>query len=92
MGLTERKIKQSKCSWGMNMVTALGKVELIESARGKIAAGGLMTLSEVAALYGLSQSTVHALPLPSIRLGRSLRYDPLDVCRLINLCREPVVP
>lgn len=66
------------------------KSELIESARAKIAAGGLMTLAEVAALFDVATSTIHALPLPSIRIGRSLRFDPQDVRLLIELCREPV--
>lgn len=66
------------------------KSELIKSARAKIEAGGLMTLAEVAALFDVSTSTIYALPLPSIRIGRSLRFDPQDVCLLIQLCREPV--
>jgi hypothetical protein len=51
----------------------------------------MMTLQEVAALLDVAESTVHSLPLPSIRLGRSLRFDPQDVCRLIEICREPVI-
>lgn len=66
------------------------KAALIKSARTKIAAGGLMTLAEVAALFDVAPSTVHALPLPSIRLGRSLRFHPQDVCLLMELSREPV--
>lgn len=68
------------------------KSELTRSARRKIEAGGLMTIQEVAALLDVAPSTVHALPLPSIRLGRNLRFDPQTVCRLIGMCIEPVVP
>lgn len=68
---------------------AADKAALITSARVKIAAGGLMTLAEVAALLGVATSTIHALPLASIRIGRSLRFDPQDVCLLIELSREP---
>lgn len=67
------------------------KAELTKSARAKIAAGGLMTLQEVAALLDVASSTVHGLPLPSIRIGRSLRFDPQDVCLLIEICREPAL-
>ncbi len=79
-----------KSGWGFCM-TNNDRAELTTSARAKIAAGGLMTLQEVAALLDVAESTVHSLPLPSIRLGRSLRFDPQDVCRLIEICREPVV-
>lgn len=65
------------------------KAVLTKAARIKIATGGLMTIAEVAALLDVAQSTVYALPLPSIRIGRSLRFDPKDVCLLIELCREP---
>lgn len=47
-----------------------------------------MTLAEVAALLDVAPMTVHRLPLKSIRLGRSLRFDPKDVRRLIANCKE----
>lgn len=72
------------------MAAVTDKAALTIAAREKIATGGLMTLAEVAALLDVSTSTVHGLPLPSIRLGRSLRYAPQDVRLLIELCREPV--
>jgi hypothetical protein len=62
-----------------------------QSAAIKIATGALMTIDEVAARFDVSPITVHKLPLPSIRLGRSLRFDPQDVCRLIEASKEPVV-
>jgi hypothetical protein len=52
--------------------------------------GGMLTLSEVAALLDISTAAVHKLPLPSIRLGRVLRFDPVDVGRLIASSKEPV--
>jgi hypothetical protein len=78
-------------SSGNETVTQAGQIRtaLIQSARVKIAAGGLMTLSEVAALLDLATSTVHALPIESIRIGRSLRFDPQAVTRYIDTCREP---
>jgi predicted DNA-binding transcriptional regulator AlpA len=62
-----------------------------QSAKDKMATGALMTLSEVAAILGVSAQTVHGLPLASIRLGRVLRFDPKDVRRLIAQCKEPVI-
>lgn len=79
----------SKCNPGYSMAAAKSKAELTISANAKIAAGGLMTLSEVAALLDLATSTVHALPIESIRMGRSLRFDPQVVTHYINSCREP---
>jgi hypothetical protein len=61
------------------------------SAAHKMATGVLMRLAEVGAILDLAPATVHALPLPSIRLGRSLRFDPLDVRRLIDSCKESTV-
>lgn len=61
------------------------------SAAQKVATGALLKLDEVAALLGVAPTTVHTLPLASIRLGRSLRFDPQDVRRLIDSCREPAV-
>jgi predicted DNA-binding transcriptional regulator AlpA len=62
-----------------------------QSATQKLATGALMTLNEVAAKLDLSHSTIHRLPLPSIRIGRSLRYDPQDVRRLIDSSKEPIL-
>jgi len=61
-----------------------------EAAR-KLAAGALLTLDEVAALLDLAPLTVHRLPLPTVRLGRSLRFDPADVRQLIESSKEPVL-
>jgi len=68
---------------------AKSKTELTIAANAKIAAGGLMTLAEVAALLDVATSTVHVLPIESIRIGRSLRFDPQAVDIYINSCREP---
>lgn len=61
------------------------------SAAEKVAVGSLLTLSETAAWLSVAPATVHALPLPSIRLGKSLRFDPADVRRLIESSKEPAV-
>lgn len=61
-----------------------------QSAASKMATGALMTVAEVAARLDVCETTVHRLPLPSIRVGHSLRFDPTDVQRLIDACREPV--
>ena len=71
------------------MKAAKNKSELTLSANAKIESGGLMTLSEVAALLDLATSTVHALPIESIRMGRSLRFHPQVIIDYIKLCREP---
>lgn len=61
------------------------------SASEKIATGALMTIEEVAARFDVSPQTVHRMPLPSIRLGRSLRFDPKDVCRLVETSKEAFI-
>ncbi len=61
-----------------------------KAAGKKMESGAYLTLSEVSSLLDLSVSTIHRLPLPSIRLGRSLRYDPKDINRLLDSCREPI--
>jgi hypothetical protein len=61
------------------------------SAASKMATGSLMTLGEVAARLAVSPMTVHRLPLTSIRLGRSLRFDPRDLELLIAGSREEVL-
>jgi len=61
----------------------------VASAAEKVAAGALLTLNEAAAFLGVAPATVHGLPLPSIRLGKVLRFDPADVRRLIESCKEP---
>ena len=61
------------------------------SAMEKIARGDLMTLAEVAARFDVSPQTVHRMPLASIRLGRSLRFDPRDVSQLIEDSKEPAL-
>lgn len=62
--------------------------QLAASAAIKMANGALMTIEEVGARLSISPMTVHRMPLPSIRLGRSLRFDPNDVAMLIALSRE----
>ena len=61
------------------------------SASEKIATAALMTIDEVAARFDISPITVHRLLLPSIRLGRSLRFDPQDVKKLIEDSKEPAI-
>jgi len=61
-----------------------------QAAETKIRTGALMNIEEVAAKLDVSLSTVHRLPLPSIRIGRQLRYDPKDLLRLIQTSKEPV--
>ncbi|WP_332855155.1 helix-turn-helix domain-containing protein [Duganella sp. S19_KUP01_CR8] len=65
--------------------------ELAQQAKDKMETGALLTLQEVAAMLDIAPQTVHSLPLESIRLGRSLRFDPADLRRLINGCKEPVL-
>lgn len=64
---------------------------LAMSAAEKIATGALMTLSEVAARLDVSSQTVHRMPLKSIRIGGTLRFDPRDVSQMIEDSKEPVV-
>lgn len=68
----------------------LKNTQLLASAAIKIANGALLTLDEVAARLAVAPATVHRLPLPSIRLGRSLRFDPRDVATLVASSREAV--
>jgi len=70
----------------MNLKTS----QLLASAAVKMANGALLTLEETAARLAVAPATVHRLPLPSIRLGRSLRFDPRDVAALIAASREAV--
>lgn len=51
----------------------------------------LLTLDQVAAALSVAPATVHRLPLSSIRVGRSLRFDPKDVRKLIAQSKEPVI-
>lgn len=57
----------------------------------KMETGALMRVSEVSAIFDISPATVHSLPLSSVRIGRSLRFDPRDVRAYIELCKEPVL-
>ena len=50
-----------------------------------------MRIAEVGTMLDVAPATVHALPLKSIRIGRSLRYDPVDVRQFIESCKEPVL-
>lgn len=61
------------------------------SAAHKMATGTLMRIAEVGTVLDLAPATVHALPLQSVRIGRSLRFDPIDVKRFIESCKEPVI-
>lgn len=65
---------------------------LRESAAAKMQSGGLMKIDEVAALLDVGAATIHKMPLSSIRIGRALRFDPVDVGHLIAACKEPAVP
>jgi virulence-associated protein VagC len=66
-------------------------INLAQSAAQKMATGALMTLGETAAWFDVSDQTVHRMPLQSIRLGRSLRFDPRDVSKLIEESKEAVI-
>ncbi|RZI41514.1 DNA-binding protein [Herbaspirillum sp. HC18] len=57
----------------------------------KMVDGVMMTIEDVAALFGMPPTTVHKLQIPSLRIGRSLRFSPADVSKFIESCREPVV-
>jgi len=62
-----------------------------QAAADKMATGSLLTLDEVAARLSCAPATVHRLPLPSIRIGRLLRFDPKDVEAFLAKSREEVV-
>lgn len=64
---------------------------MAQSAKQKMATGALMTLGEVAVMLDVAPATVHRLQLPSLRIGKSLRFDPRDVTQLIERCKEPLV-
>lgn len=66
----------------------LKTAELAASAAIKMANGALMTIEEVGARLSISPMTVHKMPLPSIRLGRLLRFEPRAVAALIDASRE----
>jgi hypothetical protein len=66
-------------------------INLAQSAAQKMATGALMTLGETAAWFDVSDQTVHRMPLQSIRLGRSLRFDPRDVSKLIEDSKEAII-
>lgn len=68
----------------------MNSTKLAAVAAIKMANGSLMTLEEVGARLAVAPATVHRLPLPSIRLGRSLRFDPRDVAALIAASREAI--
>ena len=61
------------------------------SAARKMATGVLMRITEVGTMLDVAPATVHSLPLKSIRIGRSLRFDPVDVRQFIESCKEPVL-
>lgn len=61
------------------------------SAAHKMATGTLLKLAEVGAFLDVAPATVHGLPLSSVRIGRSLRFDPQDVRAYIESCKEPAL-
>lgn len=65
--------------------------DIAASAAKKMATGVLMRIAEVGTLLDITPATVHSLPLKSIRIGRSLRFDPVDVRQFIESCKEPVL-
>jgi predicted DNA-binding transcriptional regulator AlpA len=65
--------------------------DIAACASKKMATGVLMRIAEVGSMLDVAPATVHALPLKSIRIGRSLRYDPADVRQFIESCKEPVL-
>lgn len=90
MNQTARKSFDERSKANEEFITDLKK-KAAEAASEKLSSGALMKIQEVAALLDLSTTTVHRLPLPSIRLGNSLRFDPEDVKRLIEQCKEPAL-
>jgi hypothetical protein len=64
---------------------------LMQSAAQKMETGAFLTMAEVCALMDVTPSVVHKLPLPSFRVGRSLRFDPADVGRLLGTLKEPAI-
>lgn len=66
------------------------KAEKARSAEVKLRTGALLDINEVMAKLDVSHATVHRLPLPSIRIGKQLRFDPKDLQRLIEAGREPI--
>lgn len=60
------------------------------SAASKFDTGALLTIDEVAAKLDVSHSTIHRLPLRHIRIGRSLRFDPVDLGHLIESSKVPL--
>ena len=65
------------------------RISNAQAADSKMRTGALMNIEEVAAKLDVSESTVHRLALPSIRIGRQLRYDPKDLLQLIDTNKEP---
>jgi hypothetical protein len=65
--------------------------DIAACAAKKMATGVLMRIAEVGTMLDVAPATVHALPLKSIRIGRSLRFDPVDVRQFIESCKEPVL-
>jgi hypothetical protein len=65
--------------------------DIAACASKKMATGVLMHITEVGTMLDVAPATVHALPLKSIRIGRSLRFDPVDVRQFIESCKEPVL-
>ena len=49
----------------------------------------LLTREQVAGLLSVSQRTVRRLRIPTIRLGRLVRYRATDVARFVEARRQP---
>lgn len=67
---------------------APSKSELTGSALIKLSSGGMLTVEELSALFDISPATVRGLPIDSIRIGRSLRFEAATVAAFINASRQ----
>jgi excisionase family DNA binding protein len=49
----------------------------------------LLTTEQVAELLAVSERTVRRLRVPTVRLGRLVRYKAADVARFVEARRQP---
>jgi excisionase family DNA binding protein len=53
---------------------------------------GLLTVRQVSDLLGICERTAFELTrigkLPAVRIGRAVRYDPVDVAAFIEACKD----
>ncbi len=53
---------------------------------------GLLTVRQVSDLLGICERTAFELTkrgkLPAVRIGRAVRYDPVDVAAFIEACKN----